>query len=167
MEKPSISFFAMNFILLFVIVSFIFIVFDLHKFEFVLELVVLLVFIFFLAFAMFAVYNEGKWGCTMIGAALIILLLNTLFISMILGVFETAHVTIATFSVIGLFIALINLRSTVQKYHENDIEIEEYQYANSGSYYPYIDKIELKEEPMHEEAQKIETAKPEIEKVFI
>ena len=74
--KLSISFFTINFILLFAMISFILIVFDLHRFAFVLELGMLLVLLFFMGFAVFAVYRNKKWGWTLAGAGLALLLLE-------------------------------------------------------------------------------------------
>lgn len=136
MEKPSISFFAMSLILLFAVISFILIVFDLHRFVFVLELMLLLVFIFLFAFAMFAIAYNKKWGWTMLGATLILLMLNTFFIFLITKTFETPHITTITFSIAGLALALLSLRGA-QKPHDAGG-----QYERGGDYYPYIDKME-------------------------
>src|SRR3989338_4483235 len=103
--KLSISFFAINFILLFAVISFILIVFDLHRFAFVLELGMLLVLLFFLAFAIFAVYHDKKWGWTLTGAVLVFLLLNIFFIYFLTKTFDTAYMTAALFSIAGLALA--------------------------------------------------------------
>ena len=146
--KPNISFFAVNFILLFAFISFILIVFDLHRFAFVLELGILLILLFFLAFAMFAVYNNKKWGWTLTGAVLVILLLNTFFIYMLTKTFDTAYVTATLFSVAGLALAIFSLRSSREAASEPKDE-------KAREYYPYIDKMEP------------ESAKePNIEKMF-
>lgn len=140
MAKPSTSFFVMNLILLFVITGFILIVFDLQRFAFVIELTALLVFIFLLAFGMFVVYNNKKWGWTILGAALILLLVNTFFIFLLTRTFETAHMTTIFFSVVGLVVTFLNLRP-VQEELESQTEGDE----KSKEYYPYIDKIEPEE----------------------
>ncbi|MBS3113839.1 hypothetical protein J4448_01935 [Candidatus Woesearchaeota archaeon] len=155
MEKLGISFFAMNFILLFVIIGFILIVFDLYRFAFVFELMILLVFIFLLAFAMFVIYHNEKLGWTILGAALILLLLDTFFIILLAGAFETAHITTIFFSVIGLLVILLNLRTA--KSYESETEDE---HKKAKNYYPYIDKMEP-EEPKQELNQEI---KEEIKK---
>ena len=98
MERPSIGFFIMGIILLFAVISFILIVFDLHRFAFVLELMLLLFFIFLFAFAMFIVAYNKKWGWTILGATLILLMLNTFFIFLLTKEFDTAHTTIIVFS---------------------------------------------------------------------
>lgn len=136
MEKPNISFFIINIILLFVVTSFILIVFDLHRFAFVFELGILLSFIFFLTFGIFIVYHNKKWGWTLIGAILVLILLNTFFIFLITKTFDTAYITIIFFSVIGLVIALLNLRETGERLAESEIE------EKAADYYPYIDKME-------------------------
>ncbi len=153
MEKPSISFFAINFVMLFAVIGFILAVFDLHRFAFVLELGILLILMSVLAFAMFAIYNNKKWGWTILAAALILLLLDAFFIFLLTGIFETTHMTIVFFSAIGLAIALFNLKSGAQEYGES----EEIGHREERGYYPYIDKIEP------EELQKEE---PKIEKTF-
>lgn len=131
----------MDFVLLFVVISFILIVFDLHRFAFVFELGILLIFMFILAFSMFVIYNNKKWGWTILGATLILLLVNTFFILLLTKTFETAHMTTIVFSVVGLVVALFNLKEGTQ---ESVSEIEE-GYGKVMDYYPYIDKMEPKE----------------------
>lgn len=136
MEKLNISFFAINFILLFAIIGFILVAFELHRFAFVFELMLLLIFIFVFIFAMFAIYHNKKWGWTILGATLILLLVNLFFIFLFTGVFETAHLTALIFSVTGLAVTLLNLRTA--KEHEANEE----EYGKAKDYYPYIDKME-------------------------
>ena len=155
MEKPSISFFVMSFILLFMLISFILIVFDLHRFAFVFELMLLLIFIFFIAFAMFVIYHNKKWGWTILGATLILLLLNTFFIFLLTRTFETAHITTISFSAAGLLVAVLNLRGTTKKLDKHEVEE---QHEKSKDYYPFIDKMEPGEP--RDEA-------PHIEKTFV
>lgn len=143
MEKPPLSFFAMSFILLFVLVSLIFAVFDLHRFAFVFELGILLVLLALFAFAMLAVYSNRLWGWTLMSALLILVLINLLFIYLITGTFETAHLTAVVFSIAALAISLLSLREP-RNGHEGK-EIEEYEKAKD--YYPFIDKMEPVEEP--------------------
>jgi len=134
MEKPDISFLAMNFILLFAAVSFILVVFDLHRLAFVLELMLLLMFLFIFAFAMLAVYHGRKWGWTMLAAALVLLLLNLFFVFLLTGIFETAHLTALFFSLIGLTVALLSLRAS-GNYGATG-------YEKAKDYYSHIDKME-------------------------
>jgi|SRR3989338_3341550 len=143
MERPSIGFFIMGIILLFAVISFILIVFDLHRFAFVLELMLLLFFIFLFAFAMFIVAYNKKWGWTILGATLILLMLNTFFIFLLTKEFDTAHTTIIVFSVAGIAVALFNLRGARES-RENGMD-EQYQ---ARDYYPYIDKMEPEEPKM-------------------
>jgi hypothetical protein len=152
MDKPSLSFFVMNFILLFAVISFILIVFDLHRFAFVFELMLLLVFISLFAFAMFIIYHNKKWGWTLLGAALILLLVNTFFIFLLTRRFETTHLTTVLFSLAGLVITFINLKS-VPKEPESLVE----EFEKTKDYYPYIDKMEPELKEIHE---------PKIEKTF-
>ena len=141
MRNIGTSFFAMNFILAFAVIGFILIVFDLHRFAFASELVLLLAFMFLLAFAMFLVYHGKKKGWTLLGLALVLLLLDVSFIFMLTGTFGTAHLTTIFFSIIGLAVALLNHRETGQEHEASEIERHE------KDYYPYIDKMESKEEP--------------------
>ena len=147
--RINVSFFAINFILLFAVIGFILIVFDLHRLAFVLELGILLVLLFFLAFAMFAVYHDKKWGWTLTGMVLMLLLLNIFFIYFLTKTFDTEYATAALFSVAGLALAFFSLRGSGLK----PIRIEE---EKSQNYYPYIDKMEP--EP--------EAKEPSIEKTF-
>lgn len=154
MEKPSIMFFAMCFILLFAAIGLILAVFDLHGLAFVFELVLLLVFISILAFAMLMVYHGKKFGWTVLGAALAALLADTFFIVLLTGLFEAAHATSIFFSVIGLAVALLNFRETAQKSEGDEGE----GYEKAKEYYPYIDKME----PEHSVAESKEGLKQEI-----
>lgn len=158
MEKPGLSFLAMNFILLFTIIGFILLAFDLHTFAFVLELGVLVIFIFILAFAMFVVYHSMAWGWTILGATLILMLLNTLFISLLTNTLETAHMTVVFFSMLGLIIVFFKLRETTRQDYEGKGTGEKAE--KTGSYYSGIDKMEP------EEAQKPEKEAPKTEKTF-
>ena len=136
MEKLNIRFLAMIFILLFAVIGFILVVFDLHRFMFVFELMLLLAFILILAFAMFAVYNGRKWGWTMLAAALMLLLVDLFFIFLVTGLFETPHLTALFFSAIGIIVSLLNLRPL------KSYRISGEEYERTKDYYPYIDKME-------------------------
>ena len=138
MEKPSISFFAMNLVLLFAVIGSIVVVFELNRLAFVFELAILLVLIFLLAFSMFAVYISKKLGWTMIAAILMLLLLDLFLIYLLTAKFETAHATAAVFSLIGIFLAFMNLIGN--KGESGSSRIAEHDKATS--YYPYIDKME-------------------------
>ena len=158
MERPGLSFVAMNLVLLFAVVGFIIIIFDLSGFVFVFELMLLLIFIFLSAFAMFTIYNNEKRGWTMLGATLVLLLLDTFFIILLTGLFGTAHITSIVFSFIGLLIVFINLR--IAKDDESGIE----DYEAPKDYYPPVEKAEPKE-PSHELKQEIkEEIKEELKK---
>lgn len=149
MEKSSISFLLMNFVLLFAIISFILIVFDLEGLIFVFELGAFLIFIFIFAFAMFIVYNNKKWGWTLLGLTIILLLLNIFLISIIANVFGTAHITTLVFSIIGLMLVLINFR---QSNYESQTMPE---HEKIKEYYPYLDKMEPQEETKEELKQEL------------
>ena len=140
----------MNFILLFVVISFIFVVFDLHRFAFVLELLASIIFIFLLVFGMFIIYHNGPFGWTILGATLILLLVDTFFIFFLTKKFETPYMTIIFFSIIGLIVTLLNFREGSQKSAESILEEQE----KVRDYYPYIDKME---------PQRVETTKEEQE----
>jgi len=140
MRKSAISFLLMDIVLFIVVLGFIFIVFDLHSYTFIIELAVLLIFIFFLALGMFAVYNNKSYGWTVNGTILLLLLINVLFIVMLKPSFKTAHFVTILFSIIGLVIVLLNLRPS-PKVATSKIEDEK-----AEAYYPYIDKLEPKEE---------------------
>ena len=158
MEKPSISFFLMNFILLFVGISFILIVFDLQGFPFIFELGILLIFLFLLTFGMFSVYNNKKFGWAMVGATLILLLVNTFLILLFRGRFEITHLTPIFFSVLGILVTILNLP---EKTKSEETKLEEYDKIEH--YYPYIDKIEPQEQSIETKDLK-EELKEEIKK---
>jgi len=137
MEKPPLSFFAMSFILIFALISFIFIVFGLRRIAFVLGLAMLLLLSTFLSFGMLAVYNSKKWGWTLVGAALMALMLNVFLAYALTSDFGTEHLTALLFSATGAILCLFNLRVSFKKSHEAGMKEKEY--------YPFIDKMEPEE----------------------
>lgn len=149
MEKSSASFLAMNFILLFSVIAFILIVFDLRGIPFVLELGILLIFMLLLAFSMFIIYHNKKWGWTVLGATLVLLLLDLFFIFVFTGAFGTAHTVASFLSVAGLIIALLNMRESPQEYGGGE------ESDKAKEYYPYIDKMEPEEETKAEIKQEL------------
>ena len=151
------SFFAMNLVLLFAIVSFIIIVFELAGFVFVFELMLLLVSIFLIAFAMFIIYRDERHGWTILGATLILVLLDTFFIILFSGKFGTPHITTIFFSVIGLLVILLNIRSN----KDDKIGTEDYQAPKE--YYPYDGKAEQKESKQELKQEIKEEIKREME----
>ena len=159
MEKQNMSFLAMNFILLFAVIGFILVVFKLSRFAFVFELMLLLVFIFILSFAMFSVYHNKKWGWTILGATLTLLLLDAFFIALLTGAFETSHIATIAFSVIGLLVVLLNLRSA----KESDEPVIEDRYEKTEDYYP-IDKKEPEKQPEKLKEELKQEIKEEIKK---
>ena len=157
MEKAGISFIVMDVVLLFAVISFILVVFGLHGIAFVLELMLLLIFMFLLAFSMFFVYHDKQWGWTIAGAVLMVLLIDVIFVSFVANSFATENITAILFSVMGILIALYSLKTGPK---EETIEDDGENYYGKGrDYYPYIDKMEVKEEkePKHE---------PNVEKTF-
>ncbi len=143
MERPSLSFFAMIFILLFTLIGFIFVVFDLRGITFIFELGVLLTFMFLLTFAMFFVFSNkrGSWG--IIAAVLLLLMFNVLVIFLLTRRFSLAYIVSTLFSVIGVILAVLNVAWMRREHVE---EGEKY-------YYPFIDKMEPKEEKAEAKAE--------------
>ena len=154
MNKPSISFFAMNFILLFALIGFIFVVFDLGGFLFIFELVLLLVLLLILTFAMFAVYTGKRLGWSIIAVSLIVLLLDIFFIFMLTRKFGTYQITATIFAIVGLIVAFLNLMEKEAKPEEQ---------SKVEGYYPYIDKMEPEEQKESKEEIK-EELKEQIKK---
>ena len=138
MEKPAISFFAMIFILLLVVIGFIIIVFDLNGLMFIFELWILLVFMFFLAFAMLIVHQNKSNGWEIIAGVLTLLLIDALVVFLFLNRLGIAYITTILFSVIGLAVAFANIAGKEQK--------EEIAGDSSKYYYPYIGNLEPKAE---------------------
>lgn len=139
MEKPSISFFAMNFILLFAVIGFILIVFDLTGLTFVFELGILLIFLFFLAFAMYAIYQNKSSGWGTLAGVLILLLIDAFAVFLLTNTLGIAHIITVLFSVIGLIVAFANIATT-------GMEHGKYLEDKAKYYSTYIDKIEPKKE---------------------
>ena len=127
MEKQSMSFIAMDIILFFAIIGFILIVFDLSGMLFMLELGALLVFAFFLAFAMFSVYQNDYAGWGVIGAVLIILMLNAFFVSIAAAKFGIGNVMAILFSAVGIAVVLANVLGS-REYIEQEIDMVDQDY---------------------------------------
>ena len=159
MANPRLSYFAMIFILLLTIVSFIFVVFDLSGVGFVFELALLLAFMFLLSFAVFLLYyhRKGSWG--IIGSVLIVLIFDTLMIALFMRKFSTSYALATLFAVIGLIIVLYSYL-TAPKTQEP--EYVEKQYDKSKYYYPFVDKKENLDEAAKEEVK--QELKPEIKR---
>ncbi len=151
MGKQSLSFSAMNLVLLFVIIGLILAVFDLENIAFVFELSVLVMFMLLLVFGMFAVYNDRQWGWNVIGAVLAFILVDMFFIYSATKSFGAAHLVAVLFSIIGLIMVLLNLQGMGE---ERIIETPD---KNEG-YTPVISNLEASAEEKHEmkeEVQKI------------
>ena len=159
MASPRLSYFAMIFILLLTIVSFVFVVFDLSGVGFVFELALLLAFMFLLSFAVFLLYyhRRGSWG--IIGAVLVVLIFDTLIIALFRRKFSTSYALATLFAFIGLIIVLYSYL-TAPKVQEP--EYFEKQYDKSKYYYPFTDKKESLDEQTKEEVK--QELKPEIKK---
>jgi len=136
MGNQSMSFIAMDIILFFAIIGFISIVFDLSGMLFMLELGALLVFAFFLAFAMFSVYKNDYSGWGVIGAVLIILMLNSFFVSIAALEFGIGNIMAIFFSAMGIAVVLANVLGS-----RDDIEPEIGRVEQD--YYMPINKVEL------------------------
>src|SRR3989344_2744994 len=109
MEKPGAGFFLMDFVLLVLGIAFIFSVFKTIGFFFILQLVLLLVFLGILVMGMTSAYHNNKNGWTVIAATLVLVALDLLFIYVMTGQFGTSNFVALIFSLIGLVIALISI----------------------------------------------------------
>ena len=150
MERPSISFFLMDIVLLFVVIGFIFVVFDLRGLSFIFELGVLLSFMFFLTFAMFFVYHQrkGSWG--IIGAVLVLLLFDVFIIFLLTRRMGISYVMTVIFAILGLVLVLYNVLISREDTKEGEVVSEKLTY-----YYPYITKEEPSNEITQETKQEI------------
>ena len=140
MAKPLWNFFAMDFLLLFALLGLILIIFDLKGLGFVIELIILLSFIFLSTLGMILVYKNKEVGWTIISTVIVLMLIDTFFIFIFTNKFGTAHATSVLFSFIGLGISIYSLVT-----HEPEKNLEK-EYEKAQAYYPFIDKMEPKEE---------------------
>ena len=148
MERPII-FFSMLFILLFVIIGFIVMVFDLSGVSFVFELGLLLAFMFFLAFAMFLFYHDKSGSLGLVGGVLILLLLNAGVIVLITGELGIAAIVTAIFSIAGLVVVALNVaeyKSQSEQSEEEHYNKPKYYHSVIGNTEPINDVQELKNE---------------------
>ena len=143
MERP-ISFFAMLFILLFAGISFIFVVFDLNGFSFIFELGLLLAFMFALTFAMFLIFHDKDRSWGIIAAVMILLLFDVFIIFLMSRNFSIAYISTMIFALAGLIVAMLNV--AMLKKERKEVIAEEHQYEKPKYYYPFIDKMEPKDE---------------------
>ncbi len=142
MAKPGLSFFAMDFVLLFAVAGFIFAVFDLSGFMFASELLLLPAFIFLLAFGMIMAYQNKKSGWALLSLTLLFLLLDASFILLMTGKSGAALLATIAFSTAGFAIALLNI-VTGSKHYEGKIE----EHETGKEYYARAEEIKLQEEP--------------------
>ncbi|MBI1935682.1 hypothetical protein HYS31_04540 [Candidatus Woesearchaeota archaeon] len=151
MARQNISFIVMNIVLFFVLMGFIFSIFDLHGLSFIFELGVLLALMFFLAFLMFSFYHRKRGSWLIIAGLLFLLLLNMLVVLILKRKFGIADIVTVFFSLLGIIIAVLNM--ALARSREPKREEDESRY-----YYPYMGKAE----PAAEH-RKIE---PSVEKTF-
>ncbi len=142
MPKPSMSFFAMDFVLLFAVISFIITIFDLSGFMFVTQIFLLLAFIFLLVFGMYMVYNNKRSGWALLSLTLLFLLLDASFILLMAGKSGAALLSAILFSTAGFVMALLNMVMGAQPYEGKTEEHE-----NGKEYYPSADETKPEEEP--------------------
>jgi predicted membrane protein len=141
MEKLNTSFIVMNFILLFALIGFIFVIFDLRGVAFVFELGILFTFLILLTFGMFFLYHEklGSWG--IIGSVLLLLLFDVFIVFLYTRNFSLAYIVTILASLAGLIIAVGNVVMSAPKENNQAVTHEKSKY-----YYPFIDKMEPKDE---------------------
>lgn len=160
MGKSRLSFLVMDIVLLFAAIGYIFVVFELSGPIFIVHLALIIIFLLFLVVGMTAVHGNKTWGWSLIGAVLILLLLDILFVSFLTRKFNTEHIVAIIFSFVGLVIAALNIRIS----GKSESEIKD-DYLKVDKYYPNIEKTEPKEEPKKEEEKKeIEIIKEEPKK---
>lgn len=131
----------MLFILLFAVIGFIFVVFDLKGIAFVFELTLLLAFMFFLAFGMFLVYSDKRASWGILAAVLVLLLFDVSIIFLITKNFGWDYIITTIFALAGFVVALINILTASAKEPKVESHYDKKQY-----YYPLSEKKEAKEE---------------------
>lgn len=146
MERPSISFLAMLFILLFAVIGFIFVVFDLRSVFFVFQLAILLSFMFFLAFGMFLAFSHKSISWSIIGSVLVLMLFDVFIIMLYTRRFSLSYAVTIVFASVGLIIALVKVISN-RRIKEPAAGTH---YNKPQYYYPYSEKEELKPETKEE-----------------
>ena len=159
MERP-VSFFAMLIILLFAVIGFIFIIFELKGIAFVFELGLLLAFMFSLAFAMFLVYNDRSASWPIMALVLILLLLDVFIIFLLTGAFGWEYVITTLSAVAGLAVVLANIFAAPRKEPTAETHYDKKQY-----YYPLSEKAEEKEEMKEEIKNKVKSELKKEQKV--
>lgn len=150
MERPGISFFAMLFILLFAVIGFIFVVFDLRSIFFVFQLAILLSFMFFLAFGMFLAFSHKNSSWSIIAAVLVLMLFDVFIIMLFTRRFSMSYAITVVFALLGLLVALIKVVS----YRKAEEPVTATPYSKSQYYYPYSDNAEQIKEDLKEEVKK-------------
>lgn len=142
MERPSISFFVMLFVLLIAVIGFIFVVFDLRSIFFVFQLAILLSFMFFLAFGMFLAYSDksASWG--IIAAVLVLMIFDTFIIMLYTRRFSASYAFTFLFALVGLVIALVKVVSERKPRELKSTGT----YDKPQYYYPYSEKSEARED---------------------
>ena len=143
MDKPTVHFFIMDFILLIACISFILAIFNLTGGLFLLEFRLLVVFLVLLTAGMSNAFYNNKKGWISIASILALMIIDIFFMFIFSGLFRTSNLVTILSSLVGILIALLG---AIQSSHEQ-------QGKGSGPYYPADDgkKIEAKEEISKEE----------------
>ena len=157
MERPEITFFAMLFVLLFAVIGFIFVVFDLRSILFVFQLAILLSFMFFLAFGMFLAFSDKNSSWSIIAAVLVLMLFDVFIIMLFTRRFNISYAVTVVSALLGLLVALVKI--VTQRRAEKPAD-EIVVYDKSKYYYPYSENAEQIKEDLKQEVK--EEAKSEL-----
>ena len=108
MGKFNFSFLLMNIVLLIMFIGLTFIVFDLHRFFFVAELVALGVFLLATLIGMTAVYNDKSWGWVWLSIVSVLVLIDLLLIFLVSKTKSFALTPTVVTAIIGFIVSLIS-----------------------------------------------------------
>ena len=110
MSEAKLSFLAMNIVLLIVFVGFIKMIFDLHRFLFVAEFLFLGVLMLMALVSIVSIYNNIRFGWTLMALLLGLVLMDLLFIYLLKSPKSSVLLPAAVAGLLGLVISLVKIK---------------------------------------------------------
>lgn len=118
MGEVKFSFFLLDFILLIVALGMINIVFDLHRYFFILHLLFIVGLGFLAVIGMAAAYNELRWGFIILAAVFGLVIIDLLFVYY-MTVRPAYFLTILVLSAFGLLISAVKIKKEEDEFGED------------------------------------------------
>ena len=109
MADSKLSFVAMDIVLLIVIIGFIKVVFDLHRFFFIAQFLFMGILMILALIGMISIYNDLKFGWTLMAFTLGLILIDLFFIYLLRAPRSSLLLPAGVVSLVGFIISVINI----------------------------------------------------------